>query len=125
MKILPVGSELYAGGCKDMTKIRVAFRDFAKAPKNYNNLKDILATNLQTLPFFLERKHNIRQHKSIKSTAYATKRKISFNTLFNPAVTQSFNYNYAGCRKSFKFIFLFNAFTNVQRAEVRSTLRIK
>jgi hypothetical protein len=33
MKILPVGAELInADGRTDMTKLKVAFRDFAKAP---------------------------------------------------------------------------------------------
>jgi hypothetical protein len=35
MKICPVAAELFhAGGQTDMTKITVAFRNFAKAPKN-------------------------------------------------------------------------------------------
>jgi len=34
MKIRPVGAELFhADGCTDMTKVAVAFRNFAKAPK--------------------------------------------------------------------------------------------
>jgi len=51
--IRPVGSGLfYAGERRDMAKISVAFRDFAKRLTNYNYLKGILATSLQTLPFF-------------------------------------------------------------------------
>ena len=35
MKILPVGAELFqAGGRTDMTKLMVAFRSLANAPKN-------------------------------------------------------------------------------------------
>jgi hypothetical protein len=35
MKIRPVGAEVFhADGQTDMTKLVVAFRDFAKAPKN-------------------------------------------------------------------------------------------
>jgi len=40
MKILPVGAELFhdgrTGGRTDMTKLIVAFRNFANAPKNDN-----------------------------------------------------------------------------------------
>ena len=32
MKIRPLGAELYADGRTDMTKIVVAFRNFAKVP---------------------------------------------------------------------------------------------
>jgi hypothetical protein len=35
MKIHPVGAEFYADGWTDMTKRIVAFRNFAKAPKNH------------------------------------------------------------------------------------------
>ena len=36
MKIRPVGAELFhAGGRTDMTKLTVAFRNFANAPKNH------------------------------------------------------------------------------------------
>jgi len=42
MKIRPVGAELCAGGKTDrradMTKLRVAFRNFTKATKNYHIL---------------------------------------------------------------------------------------
>ena len=34
MKIRPVGAEFYAEGRTDMTKLTVAFRNFASAPKN-------------------------------------------------------------------------------------------
>jgi hypothetical protein len=73
-----VESELYAGGWTDMTKVRVAFRDFVNAPKNCNNLKGILATSLQTLPFLLEQKHNIRQHKPNKINSLCDETKNQF-----------------------------------------------
>jgi hypothetical protein len=39
MKIPPVGAELFhADGQTDMTKLKVAFRSFAKAPKNGTSL---------------------------------------------------------------------------------------
>jgi hypothetical protein len=38
MKIRPVGAELiHADGRTDMTKLTVAFRHFAKAPKNWED----------------------------------------------------------------------------------------
>jgi hypothetical protein len=41
MKILPVGTELfYADGRTDMTKLIIAFRNFAKAP--YNNIEKLV-----------------------------------------------------------------------------------
>jgi hypothetical protein len=41
MKIRPVGAELFhADSRTDMTKLIVAFRNFANAPKNYSNAQD-------------------------------------------------------------------------------------
>ena len=43
MKILPVGAELFrADGRTDMTKLRVAFRNFAKASKKVRKMFDTL-----------------------------------------------------------------------------------
>ena len=42
MKIHPVGAELFhADRQTDTTKLTVAFRNFAKAPKNTISLKDL------------------------------------------------------------------------------------
>jgi len=47
MKIRPVGFELfYAEGQADMTKLTVAFRNFANAPNNYSTQGHILYKSL-------------------------------------------------------------------------------
>ena len=46
MKIRPVGAELFhPDGQTDMTKVIVAFRYFANAPKKVHKVTGILATN--------------------------------------------------------------------------------
>jgi len=49
MKIRPVGAELFCADRRmDRTKLRVAFRNFANAPKNiaiYRDAKQITKTN--------------------------------------------------------------------------------
>jgi len=50
MKIRSVGAELFlAGGRTEMTKLIVAFRNFANAPKNDENWQ-LPATHISTIP---------------------------------------------------------------------------
>jgi len=51
MKICPVGTELFhAGGRTDMMKLRVAFRNFANAPK-ITHFWDVLVDICQRFPW--------------------------------------------------------------------------
>jgi len=50
-KIRPVGTKLFhTDGRTDMTKILVAFRNFANAPKNRVRIEQDLKTRLPVLP---------------------------------------------------------------------------
>jgi hypothetical protein len=56
MKIRPVGAELFhadrrKGGLTDMTNLTVAFCNFAKAPKNYSQFKEIMSLSVSFINF--------------------------------------------------------------------------
>jgi hypothetical protein len=54
MEIRPVGAELFhADGWTDMTKLIVAFRNFANKPKNWESVGN-LRQNILRFPYYLE-----------------------------------------------------------------------